>query len=659
MGLTVNTNTGEITGEPLYAGNYNISLSAANVWGVGTATLQLTVSDMIVTNLFIDDIMTNYLSPYLLEFKFSLRDGPDATSRAVVASPALMTVTAFEDGVPVSPSETSVILKGTGAQSPKVLKGYLVLDFSESIASPANSNGLSDAVIAEIAGAQSFVDQQPADAQIGVYEFHRDDEAPQQVMSLTTDKRLLDSAIAGIWTNYVQDFPAGSRAWDALIDATTALGPANSDESHYIVFMSDGQDDSSTATLDDVIGAATNASVQIYAVGIGSDVDTGTLQNLTSSTFGRYYAATDPADLALDFAQIGKDLSSEYVLRWATLNRATNAPFIPSFEITYEGLTAVTPLNPPPFISGTNYVVTTNSTGVPMTNTVYVYTTNYIIPPYLPLNFASNVLAGSLRLVANADTNPTAITLRATYVPRYIRELHLHYRANWPATLTLESTNPGEMLAGWMLTETNDGAGGQWATLSSPDPTSLADSMTFADFGKLLTFSFSDPIVASNAFSLFAVDNTIYSNPGGTNFYGFTVQNTNSFFAFYAVPPPHGTPVPWLISHGFTSNFANAELLDPNGNGLAVWQDYLAGLNPHDTNSTFAVQLSSVPSAPQITFNTVVGRNYRIEWTASVSGVWTILQDGIVGTGSKVTYTDLRDLSTVEGMFYRVVVEVP
>ncbi len=661
-GLTVNTNTGAITGTPIYAGEYAVSLFAANAWGVGTATLQLTITDMAITNLVIAQVMTNYLSPYLLEFKFALRDGADPASRAVVAPPALMSVTALEDGLPVSPSETSVILKSIGGQAAKVLKGYLVLDFTASIVSLANggtnADGVPDGVAAEVASAQAFVNQQPADSQIGVYEFHRDDEAPQQVMPLTTDKTLLDNAIGGIWTNYVQNFPAGSRAWDALGDAINALGTNNSDESHYVVFMSDGQDDSSTNTFNNVITAATNASVQIYSVGMGDELDTTNLQTLASSTEGRYYAPTNLPDLALDFAGVGKDLSSQYVLRWATLKRSTNS-FQPSFQITYEGFTADSPTNPPPFISGTNYVVTTNSSGSLSTNDVYLYTTNDIIPPYTPTDYAGNVLAGSLRLVADADEDPTEITLRATYAPRYIRQLHLHYRANWPVTLNLESTNPGEMLAGWTLTETNDGAGGEWALLSSTDPSPLTGSIPFADFGRLLTFLFHDPIVASNAFSEFEVDNTIYTNTTGTNFYGFTLGNTNGFFAFYAVPPPHGTPIPWLESYGFTTNFAAAELLDPNGNGLAVWQDYLAGLNPLDTNATFNVQPGSPQNPPQIVFNTVVGRTYRIDWSASLNGNWAVLRDGIAGTGGNVTFTDLRDLSGVTGMFYRVVVEAP
>jgi hypothetical protein len=588
-----------------------------------------------------------------------LRDSDDPlTSHAVVASPSLMSLTAFEDDVKVSPSETGVLLQPVGS---KVLKGYLVLDFTASVASmtngDANGNGISDAVDAEIASAEAFVNQQPADSQIGVYEFHRDDEAPQQVISLTTDKGLLNSAIAGIWTNYVQGFPAASRAWDALGSAISALGPTNSDETHYIAFMSDGQDDSSTNTVDNVIAAATAADVQIYSVGFGDELDSTTLQNISASTVGRYYEATNLSALALSFAQIGKDLSSQYVLRWATLKRSTNS-FMPSFQITYQGMTATSPPVPPGVITGTNFVTVTNN-GTVGTNTVFLYTTNYIISPYTPTVYAGNVLGGALRLVSDADVHPGSITLRAIYAPRYIRQVRLHYRANWPVSLHLDATNSGELLAGWSLTQTNDGSGGQWALLSSPDPSNLAESIPFASFGNLLTFSFSDLINASNAFSQFDVDNTIYTNTIGTNFYGLSLTNSVNFITVYAPPPPHGTPIPWLMSYGFTNNFDAAELLDPNGNGLAVWQDYLAGLDPLDTNSTFGVQLAPPQNPPQIIFSTVVGRTYRIEWTTALNGPWTILRDGIAGTGANITFTDVRNLSGVGAMFYRVAVEGP
>ncbi len=662
-GLALDTNTGAITGFPLYAGNYSIPLFAANAWGVGTANLQLTVTNMSITNLVITNVMTNYMSPYLVQFTFSLMNGDNpVTSHAVVASPTLMSETAFEDGVPVSPPpDTSVILHPQSL-NPKTLQGFLVMDFSESIASfdngDTNGTGVSDAVYAEVAAAQSFVNQQPPGSQIGVVEFHRDDEAPQEVLPLTTDKTILDNAIAGIWNNYVQDFPAGSRLYDALGDAITALGPANTNAIHYILLMSDGQDTSSTNTMTNVIAAANKTGVRIYTVGFANDLDTNVLDTVSSSTLGQFFSPTNLPVLTLDFARLGKDLSSQYVLRWATLQR-TSTPFMPSFQITYQDLTADSPPNPPPFISGTNYVVDTNTMPA-TTNDVYLYTTNYIIPPYTPTAYAGNVLAGSMLLVSNANVSPLEVALSAIYVPRYIRELHLDYRANWPVTLSLDSTNPGEMLYGWTLTETNDGAGGQWALLSAPDPSLLADSIPFADFGNLLTFSFQDPrAVATNAFSKFAVDNTIYTNTTDTNFYGFILSNTNAFTTVYPTLPPHGTPIPWLISYGFTSNFAAAELLDPNGNGFAVWQDYLAGLDPLEPDATFAVQIAPSQTPPQIAFNTVAGRTYAIEWAPTPDGDWMVLRDGIVGTGGEVVFTDLRNLSTVSAMYYRVVVEGP
>jgi hypothetical protein len=667
QGLMVNPANGAITGNPLYAGNYGVTISASNVWGVGTATLQLTVGNKHVTGLAIANLLTNYSSPYLLDFQFSLRDNDDPTQgNAIVTDPRNLTVTAFENGTNVSPSETSVIIQGVNqGVAAKVLKAYQVLDFSASIASlsngDTNNNGISDAVDTEVSAAQDIINQQPETAQFGVYEFHRDDEAPQLVQSLTTDKVLLNNAIGGIWTNYVQGFPAGSRCWDALAAAIKDLGTNNSDEDHVVIFCSDGNDTSSTNNFQSVINTASNANVQVYCVGFGDDINTATLQAITDQTQGRYYEANDLTALAADFAQIGKDLSGQYFLRWATLQRSANS-FTPSFKIMYQGLTADSPTNPV-FSSMTNVPVLdmngdaiTNADGtIEMTN-ITVFTTNYIISPYTPSTYAGDVTLGSLRLVSDAVVLPSAITLRSTYVPRYIRQIRLHYRANWPCTVSLQSTNAGEQLSGWSLTQTNDGAGGQWATLSSSNQQDLATSIPFADFGPLLNFAFHDVINASNAFSFFDVDNTVYTNTGNQSF-GF--ENTNAFITVYPALP-YGTPVPWLIGYGFTDSTAWAadETNDVNGNGLLIWQDYVAGLNPTNTSSVFAVQ-NLAPTGPsdkyQITFSTALNRTYRVETTSDLV-TWQTLQDGIVGTGGDVTVTDTRFLPTTTPAFYRVVV---
>jgi hypothetical protein len=362
--------------------------------------------------------------------------------------------------------------------------------------------------------------------------------------------------------------------------------------------------------------------------------------------------------LAFDFAQIGKDLSAQYFLRWATLNRSTKA-FMPSFQITYipNGITAYSPPNQPPFISATNIASIDTNTTPATTNYTYTWTTNYVISPYLPADHAGGITNGSLRLVANADVLPSSITLRATYVPRYVRQIRLHYRANWPCIASLESTNAGEQLYGWSLTQTNDGAGGQWAMLTSSNPQSLATSIPFADFGPLLTFNFHDVLNASNAFSVFQLDNTIYTNTGNQR---FVFENTNAFIKVYPVLP-HGTPVPWLIQYGFTNtNNWVANETNRGGNGLLIWQDYVAGLNPTNAGSVFKVLNVSPAGWPvgnQITFTTALNRTYRVDTSTNLL-TWQTLQDGIAGTGGNVTVFDNRNLSGTTHTFYRVAVYI-
>jgi hypothetical protein len=504
-----------------------------------------------------------------------------------------------------------------------------------------NNDGISDAVDAMVAGAQDFVNQQQNGAQVGVYEFHREDVNPQRVVPLTTDKALLDRSIAGIWTNYVQSFPAASRAWDALIAAIGDLGTSNRDEQHYVILVSDGQDESSFATVDQVIAAATNAGVKVFCIGFGAELDATVLQSLATATGGRYLDAQTASSITGAFDQIGKDFNSMYLLRWATLKRSTNA-FMPSFEISYQGFTAFSPTNT------TTMTIDTNAMP-PTTN----FVTNFVISPYVPTQHTGSVTVGSLRLTANAQVLPDTITLRASYAPRYIRQLRIHYKANWPCVTSLQSTNSGEILAGWSLNETNDGAGGKWLLLSSTNPANLATSIPFASLGNLVDFTMRDMIYSSNAFSLITVDNTIYTNTGNQS---FVFENTNEVVVSYT-NLPHGTPIPWLMAHGFTSNFDAAELSDPDGDGVLTWQEYQANTDPRDPDSKFVITGldTALDGRNQVTFISSSNRTYRVDASTDLFN-WQTVEDFIAGTGGSITVTDTRYLPGLTQIYYRVAV---
>lgn len=644
-GLTADPATGLISGAPVFAGTHSATIYATNQWGVGSAPLTVNVANRVIDGLSIANVTYTYSSPYLLDFEFSLRDNTnELMGSAVVVPPNLLVAYSMENERTNSPSETGTRI---ALGSTKQLKVNLVLDFTESLANLAagdsDGDGISDAVEQMVASAQLFVNQQSAAAQIGVFEFHREDLEPQQVLPLTTDKQLLNEAIAGIWTNYVQNFPASSRCWDALQLAIADLGPANPDEQHYVVFISDGEDESSTSTLEDVIQAATNSSVKIFAIGFGDVVNTANLISITDATKGRYYAAADAATLGEQFALISKDLYGQYVLRWATLKRSSTA-FLPSFTIILGGHQATVPI--PAF---TTFDVEEIDPDTGETNTVTM--TNYVFEPYIPTDHAGPVSAGLLRLTPDAAIEPTAMTLRAAYVPRFVRQLRLRYRANWPCTTTLLSTGPGEILEGWSLTETNDGAGATWLLLSSPNPQTTASSIPFASFGDLVRFNFRDVFSTSNAFSILAIDNTIYTNTGGQS---FVMQNTNFVTAYPILP--FGTPVPWLMANGFTSNFPAAEVSDPDGDGVPTWQEYLANTNPQDPSSRFVVRglSNDVFGRNQITFSTSLNRRYRVETSADLLN-WEIVEADIPGTGTDITVLDRRYQPWVAQVYYRAV----
>jgi len=150
------------------------------------------------------------------------------------------------------------------------------------------------------------------------------------------------------------------------------------------------------------------------------------------------------------------------------------------------------------------------------------------------------------------------------------------------------------------------------------------------------------------------VDNTLFASvlPAGIR---FTNENFTSFVKLYPPTPPHGTPIPWLLSYGYTTNFDAAELIATNG--LPVWQAYLAGLNPTNASSRFDVSTAFAPGqTPQVLFSTVVGRTYRVETTTSLGSSWAVLRDNIAGTGGSILFIDNRVLSGANAIFYRVVV---
>ncbi len=652
-GLVLDPGTGLISGVPAAPGEFDVTVLARNRWGEGRATIRFSIAPRQLAGLAIANVTYTYSSPYLLDFQFSLYDSEDPSeARPVVVPPGQLHVVAKENDRPISTNETAWLL-APGAGLGKLVKVALVLDFSWSVASlvngDSNQDGISDAVEALVQASQGLVARLPRGSQVGVIEFHREDLDPAVVHPLSADIDSVRQAIAGIWTNHVRGFPAGSRIWDAIAMGISMLGASNADEQHYVVFVSDGRDESSTQTVADLIAAATNANVRIYGLGFGVELDPTDLEQLTRATAGRLVLAGTPQEMVAQIGQLTQDVSGQYILRWATLRRGSTA-FMPSFEVHYQGYIAYSPTNP----VWTNFndpLVDTNATP-PTTN--YPVVTNYIIGWFTPADYAGDVTRGRLRLVADDRDGQPALTLRALYLPRFIRQIQLRYRPNWPCTVTLLSAEPGELLHGWTLVETNEADGTRCTLLSSPAPTHLNTSLPYGAFASLLQFTFRDADSLSNAFAFVEVDNTLYADTGPQRLY---IENSNQFSQPYP-PLPLGTPVSWLLRHGFTNNLVQAETSDPDGDGMPTWLEYRADTDPRDALSVLRLQF--IPAVPWVSFHQVIfptspRRFYRVERSTDLEN-WEPIAADFPGTGGEVLVTDPRPPWTMPAAYYRVAV---
>jgi hypothetical protein len=284
---------------------------------------------------------------------------------------------------------------------------------------------------------------------------------------------------------------------------------------------------------------------------------------------------------------------------------------------------------------------------------------------------------------------PAAASLYADYIPDQIRQFYIHFRLNWPGTNWVgtnwqgsgvyasfaPATNVGDLLEGWSAVSMDDGSNGAWLLLSSPDPVSAAGvqttSIPWGDWGELVYFYFRDVITTNNAFAYFVVDTNIYATtnliPGFyTNLYpkngrwpGYFGQSFSNYPNNMVTNLPlltYGTPTPWLLQYGFTTNLTNAEFLDADNSGMLNWMDYQANTNPTNAASKFhttGVTLG-VDGRWDITFTSALYRTYQVQASPDLYN-WRIVQDGIPGTGTNITVVDTGYVP-VSQTFYRVLV---
>ncbi len=127
-----------------------------------------------------------------------------------------------------------------------------------------------------------------------------------------------EAALSGMAVDRV----SGTALWDAVVLAAHGVARSPETQGRVIVVVTDGQDVSSSASLDDAVTAAHDAHAAVYAVGIASPGFTpGPLRALAAETGGTFLEAASSAQLVSLYRSIGRSLARTWQLRYATAAR--------------------------------------------------------------------------------------------------------------------------------------------------------------------------------------------------------------------------------------------------------------------------------------------------------------------------------------------------
>ncbi len=465
-----------------------------------------------VSELKITNVSRNDSSPFLLDFKFSLRD---ENGQALIGHTPHFEFTETENGEMVHARESGATMTGhTG----KLLKCILVMDYTLNTGDvPSNgdsdSDGKSDAIEAMEESAKDLIDDLNPDSLVGLYEYHRDKPA-ERVSGFAFDRDYSKDRIDAILGDHVQWFFGLSRCWDTLYAAIEEFDNENlRDEQRFIVYLSNGNDESSALMPSDIIRAANARQIKLYAIGYGERLDAVDLKTVSEQTQGEYYTAETPEAIGERFQQIADDLKGQYALRWSTLKRDT-ASFQPSFTVTLDG-------------HSDTYTASLNET-------------------YRPTDYMGDLTQGALRLVGGEIVDyKTDVYLRAEFVPRYIRNIRLYLNTQFPFTAELVPFEQGGLCGDWALT-VSDATGasfGQWIEIESPNPQDLYTSIPYGGFGSIIKFRFSGLGTLDDLKTCgWLVDNEIYSTTGGQSFALLDFGSTEPIPT--CTPQPTSTPTP-------------------------------------------------------------------------------------------------------------------
>ena len=197
-----------------------------------------------------------------------------------------------EDGLPVSSFTQSCPDTTVHCE----MSTSLVFDMSASM--------LSQWMVATQRAGTAFIDKMNGTTDEAAILFFNQTVTVEQPM--TTQK----SSLYNAFSNYM---PSGATAtFDAAYAGVDQAINNGSNSCKAVVLMTDGADNASVRTPDDIITLATNNFVRVITIAIGSSVNPAPLQRIADSTGGRFFSVTDTLDLPPTYREIFEFISDGF-----------------------------------------------------------------------------------------------------------------------------------------------------------------------------------------------------------------------------------------------------------------------------------------------------------------------------------------------------------